>query len=306
MLQSQSEDRASEADRSPIGRPKRDRIPLGILLMVSATVLFSGSSAISKWLVATYQPGEVLFTRTLVSLFACALFILPRTGFGVYRTARLHHHLARSVSQGISQTSLTIAFSMMPLAGAMAISFSSPLWATVISALLFREMVGPARWLALLIGFVGVLIVTRPGAETFQIGALFALANAILYGSVTAAVRRMTATESAETLTLYQVTFLTLFFACLLPFGWTNPTWFDAGLMTFNGVSNALGQYLWTRALVLAPASAVAPFHYTSLVWAMVFGFLIWGDVPTVTLLIGSSIVATVGLFLLWRESGGR
>ncbi len=296
----------SEADSLRAGGFRRDKIPTGILLMVTATVLFSGSSAISKWLVATYQPGEVLFTRTIVSLFACALFILPRTGFAVYRTARLHHHLARSVSQGVSQTSLTIAFSMMPLAGAMAISFSSPLWATLVSALIFKEMVGPARWIALLIGFAGVLIVTRPGAETFQIGALFALANAILYGSVMAAVRRMTATESAETLTLYQLTFLSLFFACLLPFGWITPTWFDAGLMAFNGVANALGQYLWTRALVLAPASAVAPFHYTSLIWALILGFLVWGDVPTATLLIGSSIVAAVGLFLLWRETGGR
>jgi drug/metabolite transporter (DMT)-like permease len=296
----------SEADSWRLGGPRRDRIPLGILLMVSATILFSGASAISKWLVAAYPPGEVLFTRTLISLIAVAAFILPRTGFAVYRTARLHHHLARSVSQGVSQTSLVIAFSLMPLAGAMAISFSSPLWATLVSALIFKEMVGPARWIALLIGFVGVLIVTRPGADAFQIGALFALANAILYGSVTAAVRRMTATESAETLTLYQLTFLTLFFTCLLPFGWTTPTWFDVGLMTFNGVSNAVGQYLWTRALVLAPASAVAPFHYTSLVWALIIGFLVWGDVPTIGLLIGSAIVVTMGLFLLWRETAGR
>ena len=253
-----------------------------------------------------YPAGEVLFTRTLVSLITCAILILPKTGLAVYRTQRGHHHLARAVSQGISQTSLIIAFSLMPLAGAIAINFSSPLWATLASALIFKEVVGAARWSALLVGFFGVLIVTRPGADAFQIGAVFALVNAILYGSVTAAVRRMTATESAETLTMYQLTLLTLFFAMMLPFGWITPTWFDFGLMAANGVSNAVGQYWWTRALYLAPASAVAPFYYLSLIWALAIGFLVWGDVPTIALLAGSAVVVASGLFLLWRETGGR
>jgi drug/metabolite transporter (DMT)-like permease len=212
----------------------------------------------------------------------------------------------RSVSQGCSQSFLLIAFSLMPLAGAIAINFSSPLFATLASALLLKEAVGLARWAALLVGFCGVLIVTTPGAETFQIGALFALANAVLYGSVTVGVRSMTATESAETLTLYQLTLLTLFFALLLPFGWVAPTPIDAGWILFNGVSNAVGQYWWTRALHLAPASAVAPFYYLSLIWASVLGFAIWGDVPTVSLVIGSAVVVASGLFLLWRESNAR
>ena len=296
---------ASSSDL-PVPGVRREHVPLGILFMVGATILFAGSSAVSKWLVEPYPIGEVLFTRTLVSLITCALFILPRTGLGVYRTARLRHHFARSVSQGISQTSLLIAFSLMPLAGAIAINFSSPLWATLASALIFKEIVGPARWTALLVGFLGILIVTRPGADAFQIGAAFALVNAILYGSVTAAVRKMTATESAETLTLYQLTLLTLFFALMLPFGWITPTWSDFGLMAFNGVSNAVGQYWWTRALYLAPASAVAPFYYLSLVWALVIGFLVWGDVPTVSLLIGSAVVVASGLYLLWHETGRR
>jgi drug/metabolite transporter (DMT)-like permease len=151
-----------------------------------------------------------------------------------------------------------------------------------------------------------VLIVTSPGAETFQIGALFALANAVLYGSVTAGVRSMTATESAETLTLYQLTLLTLFFALLLPLGWISPTPIDVGWILFNGVSNAVGQYWWTRALHLAPASAVAPFYYLSLIWASILGFAVWGDVPTVSLVIGSAVVVASGLFLLWRESNAR
>ena len=285
---------------------RREHIPLGIAYMVAATILFAASSAASKWLVATYPVGEVLFTRTAVSLITCALFILPRTGFAVFHTQRLSHHVMRSVSQGFSQTFLLIAFSLMPLAGAIAINFSSPLFATLVSALLLKEAVGMARWAALLVGFCGVLIVTNPGADTFQIGALFALANAVLYGSVTAAVRGMTATESAETLTLYQLTLLTAFFTLLLPLGWVTPTPADAVWIVFNGASNAVGQYWWTRALHLAPASAVAPFYYLSLIWASVLGFAVWGEIPTVSLIVGSAVVVASGLFLIWRESNAR
>ena len=285
---------------------RREHIPLGIAYMVAATILFAASSAASKWLVATYPVGEVLFTRTAVSLITCALFILPRTGFAVFHTQRLSHHVMRSVSQGFSQTFLLIAFSLMPLAGAIAINFSSPLFATLVSALLLKEAVGMARWAALLVGFCGVLIVTNPGADSFQVGALFALANAVLYGSVTAAVRGMTATESAETLTLYQLTLLTAFFTLLLPLGWVTPTPADAVWIVFNGASNAVGQYWWTRALHLAPASAVAPFYYLSLIWASVLGFAVWDEIPTISLIVGSAVVVASGLFLIWRESNAR
>jgi drug/metabolite transporter (DMT)-like permease len=285
---------------------RREHVPLGILYMVGATIVFAASSAVSKWLVASYPIGEVLFTRTAVALVTCALFIMPQTGLAVFRTQRLPHHVMRSVSQGCSQTCLLIAFSLMPLAGAIAINFSAPLFTALISALLLKEAVGLARWMALLVGFCGVLIVTNPGMGTFQIGALFALANAILYGSVTDGVRGMTATESAETLILYQLALLTALFALLLPLGWISPTPADTAWIVFNGVSNAVGQYWWTRALHLAPASAVAPFNYLSLVWAIILGFAVWGDVPTVSLVIGSGVVVASGLFLLWRESNAR
>ena len=296
---------------SPDGRvssnpSRREHVPLGILYMVGATIVFAGSSAASKWLVATYPVGEVLFTRTAVALIVCSLFILPRTGLAAFRTQRLPHHIMRSVSQGFSQTFLLIAFSLMPLAGAIAINFSAPLFATLISALLLKEAVGLTRWAVLLVGFCGVLIVANPGAETFQIGALFALANAVLYGSVTAAVRGMTATESAETLTLYQLVLLTAMFALFLPLGWVTPTPIDSAWIVFNGVANAAGQYWWTRALHLAPASAVAPFYYLALIWASILGFTIWGDVPTIPLVLGSAVVVASGLFLLWRESNAR
>ena len=200
----------------------------------------------------------------------------------VFRTHRLRDHFGRSGTQAVAQSLIVIAFSLMPLGGAVAINFASPLFATLFAALWLKEKVGLARGAALIAGFLGVLLVAAPGADSFRIGALFALGNAVLFGSVTAAVRGMTTTESAETLTMYQMVFLTLFFTLALPvFGFTWPTGLDLTAMLVNGLFNALGQYWWTRALSLAPPSAVGPFYYFSLVWAMGLGFLFWADVPT-------------------------
>jgi drug/metabolite transporter (DMT)-like permease len=285
---------------------RQERVPLGILYMVGATVMFAASNAASKWLVAAYPVGEVLFIRSSASLIACSLIILPSTGFGVFRSVRPRDHLARGISQGLSQSFLIIAFSMMPLASAMAINFSAPLFATIAAMLLFHEKAGRARWAALVAGFFGVLLITRPGAGTFQLGSLFALGNAILYGTVTAGVRGMTATESTETLTMYQMVLLTAFFALLLPLGFIVPTWQNFLILILTGLGNGLGQYWWTCSLHFAPASAVTPFYYFSLVWAMILGFLIWGDLPTISLLAGSAVVVGSGLFLLWHESRRR
>jgi drug/metabolite transporter (DMT)-like permease len=299
-------DRSAQGAHAREGREAAERIPLGILCMLVATILFAGSSALSKWLVATYPIGQMLFMRAAAALVGSSLVILPVTGLAVFRTKRLRDHTLRSVSQACAQSFLVIAFSLMPLASAVAINFSAPLFATVAAIVFLKETVGPVRWGALIVGFLGVLLVSAPGADTLQVGSLFALANAVLFGTVTVGVRRMTLTESAETLTMYQMLFLTGFFAAALPFGWVTPNLPDFGAMVVNGLGNALGQYLWTRALHLAPTSAVVPFNYFSLVWAIILGFLVWGDIPSAALLMGSAIVVGTGMFLLWHESRGR
>jgi drug/metabolite transporter (DMT)-like permease len=151
-----------------------------------------------------------------------------------------------------------------------------------------------------------VMLVAAPGADNFRIGALFALGNAVLFGSVTAAVRGMTITESAETLTMFQMVFLALFFGAALPFFFMMPTAADAAVLFGNGLINGLGQYWWTRSLSLAPPSAVGPFYYFMLVWSIALGFMFWGDLPTLPLLAGSAIVVASGMFLLWHESGKK
>jgi drug/metabolite transporter (DMT)-like permease len=282
---------------------RHENIPLAIFYMIASGAVFTASSAASKWLVATYPPGEVLFSRVFVSLVLFSAFALPTAGLSVLHTRRHGAHVLRSMSQFTSQTLLLIAFSMMPLASATAINFSAPLFAALASLVFLKEPVGAARWFALLAGFFGVLIVTNPGSETFQIGALYALGNALLFGTVTAGVRGMTTTESAKTLTMYQLIWLSIFYGMTLPFFFVAPRWSDMPLIVANGVTNLLGQYWWTRAIHLAPTAAVAPFQYLSLIWAMLAGYAVWGDVPTIGLIFGSVIVVGSGLFLLWHES---
>ncbi|MEI8275793.1 MAG: DMT family transporter [Hyphomicrobiales bacterium] len=297
----------SDSPAPPAPRSRSDMVPRGIMFMLGATVMFAGSTALSKWQVDTYSFAEVLLFRSAVSLIVCALLIMPRIGVTVFRTKHIGQHFGRSITQTVAQACILIALSLMPIAGAMAINFSAPLFATLFAAFWLRESIGLARGLALVVGFCGVLLVVSPGADSFTIGALFAVANAVLYGSVTAAVRGMSNTESAETLTIYQMGFMTLFFALATPFfGFTWPNATDTTAMIVIGVFNGFGQYWWTRALSMAPPSAVGPFYYFSLVWAIALGYIFWGDVPTLTLLAGSGIVVASGLMLLWRESGKK
>jgi drug/metabolite transporter (DMT)-like permease len=286
---------------------KAENIPLGIVCMLAATVLFQTSSVLSKWLIETYPIGEMLFMRAATSLVISSAVILPVTGLAVFRTGRLHDHLLRNISQSTAQFFISVAMSLMPLASVVAITFSAPLFSTIAAMAVLKEAVGPVRWGALIVGFLGVLVVTAPGADTFQAGSLFAIANAVLFGTVAVGVRRMAATESTATMIMHQMVAFTVFFAAFLPFGWVTPkNAVDWTAMIANGLANAAGQFLWTRALGLAPASAVAPFNYFSLVWAIGLGFLVWGDVPAATLLMGSAIVVGSGVFLLWHESRKR
>jgi drug/metabolite transporter (DMT)-like permease len=285
---------------------RTENVPRGILCMVLATMLFSIAFAFSKWQVAIYPAGEVVFLRSLSSLVVVAGVMLPITGFSVFATRRPRDHVLRGLSQSISQTLSILAFSLMPLAGAVAINFSAPLFAALVAILWLKERASFARWSALLVGFFGVLIVTDPGAGSLTLGALFALGNAVMYGSVTVAVRGMTKTESANTLLIWQMVVIASLQSLLVVFGWRTPAPVDAAMLFASGFSNAIGQYFWTQALRLAPAMAVSPFYYLMLVWALILGFLIWGDVPSVGLLIGSAIVVGSSLFLLWRETQAK
>src|SRR5204863_895311 len=269
---------------------RRNQIPRGIFYLVLSTVMFAGVNAIIKWEVALYPIGEVAFFRSAFAFFAVCGMILPRTGLAVLRTNRYREHLQRGLSQFGSMTCMFMAFRLLSLGSAIAISFAAPLFTTLLSIVILKEKVGIHRWSALIVGFVGVLIITHPGAGTLTYGALFALGNAVLISTVAIAIRRMSMTESAETLTLYQMSIMTLCTAALLTLGFRTPHWSDVLMLALAGIGNGIAQFWWTRSLSLAPPSAVVPFNYLSLVWAMILGFAVWGDVPTPPRLVGSPL----------------
>lgn len=282
---------------------RRNQIPRGIAYMVGSTVMFAGGNAVVKWQLASYPLGEVAFGRTLFAFLTVVAIVLPRTGLAVLRTNRYREHLQRGLSQFGSMLCWFLAVSVLSLGSATAIGFAAPLFTTLLSIVVLKEQVGIHRWSALLIGFVGVLIITHPGAGTLTLGALFALGNAVLISTVAIAIRRMSMTESTETLTLYQMSIMTVCTACLLTLGFRAPHWADALMVALAGIGNGIAQYWWTRSLSLAPPSAVVPFNYLSLIWAAMLGFAVWGDVPTPSLLLGSAIVVASGLYILWRET---
>jgi drug/metabolite transporter (DMT)-like permease len=287
----------------PTAAGRRNQVPRGILYMVGSTVVFAGVNAVGKWELARCPIGEVAFYRSLFALVTIAVMILPRAGIGVLRTSRIRAHLQRGVSQFGSMTCMFVALSLMPLGSAVAVSFAAPLITTLLSIVVLKERVGIHRWSALVVGFVGVVVIAHPGAGTLQPGALFALANAVLISSVAVAIRRMSTTESPETMILYQTGIIAVCTAGLLPFGFRQLAWPDVLALACAGIGNGVAQLWWTRSLSLAPPSAVVPFNYLSLVWATILGFAVWGDVPGPDLLLGAVIVVGSGLYILWRET---
>ena len=288
--------------------PSQDEIRRGIGYMIVSVFIFAGVNALVKWLVADYPVTQVVFFRCVFALVPCVVLVPTHGGWACFRTKRLRDHILRAGSQFTSMICIFTAFRMMPLADAVAIQFASPLFLTVLSIFLLGERVGIHRWSAVLVGFAGVLIMIQPGPGMFENGggALFALVNAVMSASVTIAMRRMSLTESTTTLVVYQGIVTALLSICLLPFGWVHPSWFDLMLLVGVGVCSGAGQYCWTQAFRFAPAAVAAPFSYTSMIWALSFGFLLWGDVPTPMLLAGAAVVAGSGLYILYRETVRR
>jgi drug/metabolite transporter (DMT)-like permease len=255
----------------------RNQVPLGIAYMVGSTVMFAGGYAVVKW-----QLAQLSAWRGCVR--AHPVRVPDRRGdrivarpVGVLRTRRYREHLQRGLLQFGSMLCWFLAVSVLSLGSATTIGFAAPLFTTLLSIVILKEKVGICRWSALIVGFVGVLIITHPGAGALTHGTLFALGNAVLISTLAIAIRRMSMTESAETLTLYQMSIMTLYTAGLLTLGFRAPRWGDALMVALAGVGNGIAQFWCTRSLSLAPPSAVVPFNYLSLVWATILGFAVWG-----------------------------
>jgi drug/metabolite transporter (DMT)-like permease len=300
---------AAPARRFAMPVPSREQVRAGIFYMVSAVFVFSLINAVVKWEAARYPVNEVVFFRCAFSLLPVLVLVAGGGGARLLRTRRFGEHLSRGALQFVSMIAVFAAFAMMPLANAVAITFSAPLFLTMLSIPMLGERVSGHRWAAVLAGFAGVLLMVGPGAGfgkgLASTGALLALASTAIGANVTIAVRRMTLTEASTTLVAYQTLIATGLSALLLPFAWVTPDWRDTLLMAGTGICAGIGQYWWTQAFRFAPAAVAAPFNYLAMIWSVVLGYLIWGDEPRWSLLGGVAVVVASGLYMLYRETRG-
>ncbi|HEX2114418.1 MAG TPA: DMT family transporter [Alphaproteobacteria bacterium] len=284
----------------------REEIRRGIMFVVLSILMFGLANALVKFAADTYPITEIIFFRCTFGLLPAFALVANSGGFASLHTHRFSEHLSRALLQFLSMMAIFTAFKLMPLTDATAITFASPLFMTVLSIPLLGERVRLHRWGAVLVGFCGILLMVDPGPGIFESGAIFALANAFLGAIVTIALRRMSVTESSSTLVFYQIAITAGFSVLLLPLGWVTPSWRDLLILATIGIASGIGQFWWTQAYRFAPASVAAPFSYTSMIWAVLFDFLVWNSVPTLSLLAGAALVVLSGLYILYRETVRR
>lgn len=274
----------------------------GILAVLLAMGLFGIMDGAGKILAQTYSPVQILMLRMVCSV-PLAVLIVWRYGLRtVARTVRPGFQLVRTLLLTVEMAIVLLAFRVMPLADAHAILAATPLVVTALSVPLLGERVGPRRWLAVAVGFMGVLLIVRPGLGVLQPGALLALLGTLLYGLYQVLTRIVARVDRAETSFLFQITVSAALLTPLAPFVWITPDAAHWPLFLLLAAFGAAGHLLLIRALSLAPAVVIQPFTYSLLLWAVAVGWLLFGDVPDLATVLGGSLVVAAGLYTVWRE----
>lgn len=277
----------------------------GIACMVAATSVFATMDALVKWLVAAYPVIQVMAFRSAFAL----VVVVPMLwvgGFGQLATGRKWAHLLRSLIGLIAIGCFFQALDDLPLAQVTGIFFAAPLMMTALSVPLLKEKVGPRRWAAVAVGFLGVLLIVRPDRAVLNGGMVAALAGTVLYAVVMVLIRDMSRTEKTVTIVFWFTVSSTLVSGALAPWHWVAPTGRDVALLAAVGLLGGAGQLLATQAVRLAPVSVVAPFDYLHLVFATGYGWVLWRDWPSLSTLAGSAVIMVCGLYVLHREARGR
>ena len=276
---------------------------VGIIAMSAAGVVFSCHDAITKYLAPSYPLGEIIFFRQLSSTIILTLYVHFTTGIGAYRVTNVPGQIARAVLFLVSTTLIALSASVLPLATALAIVFASPLLVAALSATALGEPVGPRRWAAIVAGFIGVLIIIRPGDASFTWLLLIPLAAATASALRDIMTRILHRTDNTNAILFWSNIAIMLATLGSMPYGWKQIATPDMGILAIAGALNLLAHFLTITALRLGDAALVTPFRYTSLVWAASLGYLIWGHIPDEFTVIGATIIVTAGIYLVIRES---
>jgi drug/metabolite transporter (DMT)-like permease len=283
----------------------RHRPILGIALKLAAVVVFAGMTVCIKYLGRDIPSGQTIFVRGLISVVVLALLAWGTGRLHLLKTANWRSHALRSLSGTVSMFCLFTAIAMIPLADLTAISFTTPLFLTVLAMVFLGERIHRFRWAALGIGFVGVLITIGPHlsfAHGAPAGVLVALSAAIFSALAMVFLRSMSGGEHAITITFYfSLTFM-LCSALTALQGWPLPTASQWLLIVLAGLFGVFGQLLMTYSYRYAEASTIAPLDYSNMIMAIVFGNVFFDEVPTLSVWIGTPLILGAGLIILWRE----
>ncbi len=276
---------------------------IGIVSMTGAIAIFSVMDVMIKSLSDDYGTVQIYFFRSAAALIPAWFVLRSEGGLAAMRTQRLGFHIFRSCVSMSFLMSFFYALHLLPLADLYAITFAAPLFITALGVPMLGEQVGPRRWAAIGVGFVGVLVILRPGGEVFSLGGLIGLVSSVLFSFSMIFTRQLSRTESNGAIVTYFALTSTVLSGIALPVTWVQPTGGDWGLLIAVGLVGGVGQILITHAFRCAPAAIVSPFQYTSILWGLVFGFAFFGDLPDAIMLVGAAIVVASGLYILYRET---
>ena len=278
--------------------------PLAILTICAGVAFLVANDAVAKLLTERYAPIQIVFLRNLIAVPIIAGVVLAVCGAAGLRTRHLRLHALRGALMVTGAWLYFTALIYLPLAEATALVFSAPIFITALSVPLLGEAVGWRRWGAVLLGFVGVLVIVRPGSAAFQLAALMPVGTALCYAIFMISARWIDRTERLWTMMLFAMLFPMIYAAPFAIATWTPVQAGDAALFVAIAVFGSLGLALIGQAFRMAPAAIVAPFDYTALIWATGLGWLIWGDVPMVWTIFGAGIIVASGIIIILREAG--
>lgn len=274
----------------------------GPLLALVAFLLFSLMDAVVKGLAVTYPATQIVFGNGLVMLAVVGVMTLRRGGAGELRTSRPGLQLLRGLAGTLSASAAFFAFSQIPLADAYAIIFTTPLLVTLLSVPILGEAVGWRRTTAVLVGFLGVMIMLQPGQGELGVGNLAAMVAAAGAATSIIAMRKLVATESTTSIALYSNLTMVIALGLPLPFYGVVPSVSDLGLFLLAGSLGSAALLTLITAYRKAPAAMIAPFQYSQMIWGVLLGLMLFGDLPGWPVLLGGAVVAASGLFTLHRQ----
>lgn len=275
----------------------------GIAWFQLAILCFGVMDAAIKYLTADFGTWQIMFFRGFFSLIPIAVLIRQSGGLATLRTRQPLSHVGRALVGIAAAFCFFYAYAIMPLADVYAIGFAGPLFMTALSVPVLGEKVGWRRWIAVLVGFAGVMVMLRPGEGLLTLTALIPLGAAAFYALTMLYIRVLARTESNAAITFYFVVTMSAVAGIAMIPDWRMPVGWQWGLLVMVGVIGGVAQIAFTQAFRLTSPSLLAPFEYTAMIWAVLFGYLLFGDVPDRAIWIGSAIVIAAGLYIIHRET---